>query len=153
MNRRANCLYAEKEVSEMKSSRLSTTFYAALATLMLVAPLRAAEDHDHDHGAHEHHSPKYGGIVEEANGLDHELVLKSDQARLYVDGHDEKVSVKGGKATVTFLKGGTTTKYVLLPSGDNWFEVKGVVPTGPGTRAVAVILLKGKATSVRFAVK
>ena len=137
----------------MLSYRIRAVLGAVLTALLLTAPLQAADDHDHDHDAHEHHAPKYGGIVEEANGLDYELVIKPDQARLYVDGHDAKVSVKGGKATVTFLKGGTTTKHVLLPAGDNFFEFKGAVPTGPGTRAVAVILLKGKTTSVRFAVK
>lgn len=127
---------------------------ASLVGALIMAPVAmAAEDHDHDHGAHEHHAPKHGGLVEEANGLDYELVLKPDMARLYVDGHDTKVSVKGGKATITFLRGGETTKLVLLPAGENWFEVKGAVPTGAGVRAVAVVLLKGKTTSVRFAVK
>lgn len=125
---------------------------AVLALASMATPIRAAEDHDHDHKAHEH-APKYGGIVEESNGMDYELVLKPDMARLYVDGHDSKVSVKGGKATVTFLVNGQSTKLVLLPAGENWFEVKGAMPKGPGLRAVAVVMLRGKTSSVRFAMK
>ena len=132
--------------------------YTALAAALLAfasmsAPIRASDDHDHDHAAHEDHAPKYGGIVEEANGIDYELVVKPNMARLYVDGHDAKVSVKGGKATVTFLQNGQSTKLVLLPAGENWFEVKGAVPSGPGLRAVAVVLLRGKTSSVRFEMK
>jgi hypothetical protein len=137
----------------MKLKKLRQFVLPAIMAFALSAPLIAAEEHDHDHAGDEHHEPKHGGIVEEANGLDYELVLKPDMARLYVDGHDAKVSVKGGKATITFLRGGETTKLVLLPAGENWFEVKGAVPTGAGVRAVAVVLLKGKTTSVRFAVK
>jgi hypothetical protein len=125
---------------------------AALALVSISAPTRAAEDHDHDHEAHEH-APKYGGLVEESNGMDYELVLKPNMARLYVDGHDSKVSVKGGKATVTFLVNGQSSKLVLLPAGENWFEVKGAVPKGPKLRAVAVVILRGKTSSVRFAMK
>ena len=138
----------------IRSSSYATLAAALLALASMAAPTRAADehDHDHDHAAHEH-APKYGGIVEEANGMDYELVVKPDMARLYVDGHDAKVSVKGGKATVTFLANGQSTKLVLLPAGDNWFEVKGAVPTGPGLRAVAVVMLRGKTSSVRFAMK
>lgn len=138
----------------IRSMFCSTLAAALFALATMAAPLQAADghDHDHDHGAHEH-APKYGGIVEEANGVDYELVVKPDMARLYVDGHDAKVSVKGGKATVTFMANGQSTKLVLLPAGEKWFEVKGAVPSGPGTRAVAVVLLRGKTSSVRFAMK
>ena len=142
-----------------ESPMIRSTSYTILAAALLAlasmaAPTRAADehDHDHDHAAHEH-APKYGGIVEEANGMDYELVVKPDMARLYVDGHDAKVSVKGGKATVTFLANGQSSKLVLLPAGENWFEVKGAVPSGPGLRAVAVVMLRGKTSSVRFAMK
>jgi len=137
----------------MHLKKLSWVALPAIIAFVLSVPLHAAEEHDHDHGGHEHHEAKYGGIVEEANGLDYELVLKPDLVRLYVDAHDKKLSVKGGKATVTLLRGGETTKIVLLPAGENWFEAKAAAPTGPGVRAIAVVLLKGKTTSVRFAVK
>lgn len=140
----------------IKHRRFLSVLTLAALGLVLAAPGRAAEghdhDHDHDHAAHAH-APKYGGVVEEANGLDYELVLKPDSARLYVDGHDTKVSVKGGKANVTFLVGGQSTKLVLLPAGANWFEYKGAVPSGAGLRVVAVVLLAGKTSSVRFALK
>ncbi len=137
----------------IRSTSYTTLAAALLALASMAAPLRAADDHDHDHAAHKDHAPKYGGIVEEANGMDYELVVKPDMARLYVDGHDAKVSVKGGKATVTFLANGQSSKLVLLPAGENWFEVKGAVPSGPGLRAVAVVMLRGKTLSVRFAMK
>ena len=136
----------------IRSTCYATLAAALLALASMAAPTRAADEHDHDHAAHEH-APKYGGIVEEANGMDYELVVKPDMARLYVDGHDAKVSVKGGKATVTFLANGQSTKLVLLPAGENWFEVKGAVPTGPGLRAVAVVMLRVKTSSLRFAMK
>lgn len=128
--------------------------YAVLGVLAVSVACSGAvlaQTHDdHDHEAHEDHKPKYGGLVEEANGLDYELVLKDGVARLYVDGHDKKVAVKGGKATVTFMRGTESVKLVLLPAGANWFEAKGVAPSGKGVRAVAVVLLKGKTSSVRF---
>lgn len=137
---------------------MSRSFIPALALCALVWALpativSAGEDHDHDHAAHVHHEPKHGGLVEEAGGLDYELVVKPGFTRLYVSGHDEAVSLKGGKATVTFLRGGQTSKIVLLPAGNDYFEAKGDMPSGTGVRAVALVLIKGKSLSVRFAYK
>jgi hypothetical protein len=146
----------QKIRSARSHASLAALVVALSALLSLSGPVRAAEDHDHDHN-HEHgaghsHKPKHGGIVQEAGDYDFELVLKPDSARLYVSGHEEKdVPLKGGKATITILKGGATTKLVLVPGTGNWLEAKGVVPVGKGVRAVAVVLLNGKSTSVRFA--
>jgi hypothetical protein len=115
------------------------------------APLGAQEKHEHDHDAHEHHEPKFGGVVEEAGGLDFELVAKPGVVRLYLDGHNKKVSAKGSKATVTFLRGSESVKMILLPAGENWLEAKGNAPTGKGVRVMALVLHKGKSISVRFA--
>jgi len=72
----------------MNLKKLKQLALPAIMAFAMSAPLMAAEDHDHDHGEHEQHEAKHGGIVEEANGLDYELVLKPDVVRLYVDGHD-----------------------------------------------------------------
>ena len=65
----------------IRSTSYATLAAALLALASMAAPTRAADEHDHDHAAHEH-APKYGGIVEEANGMDYELVVKPDMARL-----------------------------------------------------------------------
>jgi hypothetical protein len=136
-----------------------TTAAALLTTLVLsLTPTGgvawAAEGHDHDHaGEHEAHEPSYGGVVKESGGLQYELVLRPDGARLYVDDHGEKVSVKGGKVTLNVLKNGQTSRLVLLPAGENYLEGQGALPPAPGVVAVAVVLLRGKTTTIRFAVK
>lgn len=136
----------------------SVSSLAALALLLSpIGPVAWAagdQDHDHDHAEdHEAHEPRYGGVVKEAGGLQYELVLKPDSARVYVDDHGKKVSVKGGKITLSVLKDGQTSRVVLLPAGENYLEGKSALPVGSGLVAVAVVLLRGKTTTVRFAVK
>jgi hypothetical protein len=137
----------------MKTSFVPVLFAAALVWAAAPIVVTAGEDHDHDHAGHSHHEPRHGGLLEEAGGLDYELVVKPGLTRLYVSGHDEPVSLKGGKATITFLRGGQTSKIVLLPVGSDYFEAKGDMPSGAGVRAVALVLIKGKSASVRFAYK
>lgn len=121
-----------------------------LHTVILIASLSAftaafaAGPKDHGHPAN------YGGLVEDVDGMQYELVLKPDSIRIYLDDHGQKVSTKSAKGEATILKGSKRVKVTLTPVGANALEAKGRLPSGPGTRVVAVITVGGAANSVRF---
>ncbi len=120
---------------------------ALLASLALSSIALAEGPKGHAHPAN------YGGIVEDVDGMQYELVLKPDSIRIYLDDHGQKVSTKSAKGEATVLKGGERVKVALTPTGENALEAKGKFPTGAGTRVVAVVTVGGAANSVRFSVK
>ena len=120
---------------------------ALLASLALPSIVLAEGPKGHAHPAN------YGGIVEDVDGMQYELVLKPDSIRIYLDDHGQKVSTKSAKGEATILKGSERVKVALVPAGENALEAKGTFPSGAGTRVVAVVTVGGSANSVRFAVK
>jgi hypothetical protein len=122
-------------------------------TVALIAGLAlssvALADGPKGHG----HPANYGGIVEDVDGMQYELVLKPDSIRIYLDDHGQKVSTKSAKGEATILKGSERVKVALAPVGENALEAKGKFPAGPGTRVVAVVAVGGVSNSVRFSVK
>jgi len=119
-----------------------------LAAGLAFAPLATAE------GPKGHaHPANHGGIVEDVDGMQYELVLKPDSIRIYLDDHGQKISTKSAKGEATILKGSERVKVALVPAGENALEAKGKFPAGPGTRVVAVVTIGGSANSVRFALK
>lgn len=129
--------------------RLHTAILAAsLAASTALTPAAFAEG-PKGHG----HAANHGGIVEDVDGMQYELVLKPDTIRIYLDDHGQKVSSKNAKGEATILKGSERVKVALSPVDMNALEAKGKFPSGPGTRVVAVVTVGGAANSVRFSVK
>lgn len=97
------------------------------------------------------HKAKYGGVLTVVKDVEYELVAKPDVITIFVDDHGKKVSTKGGSGKLTLLTGAEKSEVVLAPAGENGLEARGPMKTAPGTKAVATIMLPGKAAaSARF---
>jgi hypothetical protein len=124
---------------------------ALLATLTLaVAGTAFASGAKHDH-AHDH-KPMHGGVVVEVKDVDYELVAKPTVIQLYLRDHGKGIDVSKATAKVTLLTGSAKQEAELKPAGGK-LEATGSFNIGPGTKAVAVVTLAGKPSTVRFAVK
>ncbi|KON81329.1 hypothetical protein PA01_06655 [Azoarcus sp. PA01] len=128
------------------------TLTAPLATLLaavaiLSAPAAFA-------GAGHDLAPKHGGTVVEVKEVVYELVATPDALSLYLDDHGKKIDTTGATAKVTLLNGTDKSEANLAPAGDNRFTTQGSFQLVPGTKAVAVVTLAGKApATARFAIK
>lgn len=119
--------------------------FAALALITAPAAFAAA---GHDL------TPKHGGVVAEAAGVVYELVASPEALTLHIDDHGKKIDTTGASAKVTLLSSGAKTEATLAPAGANKLEAQGSYKLAPGTKAVAVVTLPGKApATARFAVK
>lgn len=119
------------------------TLAAALA-ITLPTAAHAAGQHDH--------SPKHGGVVVEVRDMDYELVAKATTIQLYLRDHGKRVDVSKASAKVTLLTGTEKQEVELKPVGDK-LEATGSFKVGPGTKAVAVVTVAGKASTARFTIK
>ena len=102
--------------------------------------------------AHSAGTPQHGGVVAAANELEYELLAKPEVIRLYVRDHDKPVDISNASARVTLLSGEAKQDVELKPAGDK-LEATGSFSAAPGTKAVVVIILKGKPLTARFTVK
>ncbi len=118
-------------------------------TLSLAATGFAAGD-KHDH-AHEH-TPLHGGVVVEVKDVDYELVAKPTVIQLHLRDHGKPADVSKATARLTLLTGTEKQEVELKPAGDK-LEATGSFKVGPGSKAVAVVTVAGKPSTVRFALK
>ena len=121
----------------------------AAATLTLATTAFAAGD-KHDH-AHEH-TPLHGGVVVEVKDVDYELVAKPTVIQLHLRDHGKPADVSKASAKLTLLTGAEKQEVTLTPAGDR-LEATGSFKVGPGSKAVAVVTVAGKPSTVRFVVK
>jgi hypothetical protein len=128
----------------MKTHALLATFALALAG----SAFAAGDKHDH---AHEH-KPLHGGVVVEVKDIDYELVAKPTMIQLHLRDHGKPADVSKATAKLTLLTGAEKQEVELKPVG-NKLEATGSFKVGPGTKAVAVVTLGGKAATARFTVK
>jgi hypothetical protein len=128
----------------MKLSTVIALLAASLATVVTVDSAHAAGQHDL--------SPKHGGVVVEVRHVDYELVAKATTIQLYLRDHGKGVDVSKASAKVTLLTGSEKQEVELKPVGDK-LEAIGSFKIGPGTKAVAVVTLAGKASTARFTIK
>ena len=128
----------------MKTHALLASF-----TLALAGSAFAADD-KHDH-AHEH-KPMHGGVVVEVKDTDYELVAKATTIQLHLRDHGKPADVSKASAKVTLLTGSQKQEVELKPAGEK-LEATGSFKVGPGTKAVAVVTVAGKASTARFTLK
>lgn len=122
-------------------------FNLIAATALAFTLPAALADAQHDRVA------RHGGVVAEAGHMEVELVLRAEAARLYLRDHGKPVKIDGASAKLTLLVGADKTEAALTPAGD-WLEAKGAFKPAAGTKAVAVIVLPGKApVTARFSFK
>jgi hypothetical protein len=122
------------------------------ATILTLASFAAFAGSKHVEG--DHHTPKYGGVVQEVKGIQYELVAKADSLAIFVEDHGKKVDSKGAGAKVTLLNGSEKSEATLTPAGDNKLEAKGSFKVSKDTKVIAVVTLAGGvAKSMRFALK
>lgn len=98
------------------------------------------------------HKPLHGGVVVEGKDRDYELVAKADVVQLYLLDHGKTVNVNKSTAKVTFLTGTEKQEVELKPVGEK-LEAKGVFKLAAGTKAVALVMVDGKASTARFVLK
>ena len=125
--------------------------HALIATLSLAfagATHAAGDKHDH---AHEN-KPLHGGVVVEVKDMDFELVAKATAIQLYLRDHGKPADVAKATAKLTLLTGAEKQEVDLKPAGDK-LEATGTFKVGPGTKAVAVVTVGGKASTARFTIK
>ena len=128
----------------MKTHALLASFALALAGSAFAA------DDKHDH-AHEH-KPLHGGVVVEVKDMDYELVAKATVLQLHLRDHGKPADLSKASAKVTLLSGGEKQEAELKPVGDR-LEASGTFKVGPGTKAVAVVMISGKPATARFTLK
>lgn len=120
--------------------------------LLLAIVLSTASMAAHSHGPGELHSPRHGGVVAQARGLDLELVASNNQLQIYVNDHDKPVDLSQANARITLLAGTEKQEVALLPK-DGRFVASGTFKVAAGTRAVAHVTLGGKTLTARFVVR
>ena len=124
---------------------MKTQALLALITLALAGSAFAAGDN------HEH-KPLHGGVVVEVKDMDYELVAKATVLQLHLRDHGKPADLSKASAKVTLLSGGEKQEAELKPVGDR-LEASGTFKVGPGTKAVAVVMISGKPATARFTLK
>lgn len=129
----------------MKLPTLAACFTIAFAG----SAFAAGDGHDH---AHEH-KPLHGGVVVEVKDVDYELVARPTTIQLHLRDHGKPADLSKASAKVTLLTGTEKQEVELKPAGDK-LEAAGNFKVGPGTKAVAVVTVPGKApATARFTLK
>lgn len=103
--------------------------------------------------AHGTSEPMHGGIVQEVNDVNFELVVETDGVTIYLLNHDEPMESKGITGKLTVLQGSKKSEVAVKAAGDNKLRATGI-KIGKGDKIVAVLnQVEGKTATVRFAVK
>lgn len=127
------------------------TMQAMLTSIVLSIAGSAYAAGDHHH-AGDDHKPMHGGVVTATKLRDYEFVATPTALRLYLRDHGKAADVSRATAKVTLLNGTEKQEIELKPAGD-MLEATGSFKVGPGTKAVAVVMVAGKPSTVRFAMK
>ena len=117
---------------------------ASIALALASSTFAAGNKHDH--------KPLHGGVVVEVKDMDFELVAKPSAIQLYLRGHGKSPDLSKATAKVTLLTGTEKQEVELKPVGDK-LEATGSFKVGPGTKAVAVVMVAGKPATARFTLK
>ncbi len=96
---------------------------------------------------------KHGGQVVEVSNWQFEIVAKPDQILIYVTDHGKAIEIKGATAKLTLLSGKDKTEVPMVSSGENKLEARGTFNVNKGVKAVALVTVGGKTTSVRWTLK
>ena len=128
---------------------MKTQALFALITLTFAGASFAA---DAPHKPGDDHAPKHGGVVTATRQMDFELVVKPTTIQLYLRDHGKASDMSKATAKVTLLTGTERQEALLTPAGDK-LEATGSFRVGPGTKAVAVVMVAGKPATARFTLK
>jgi hypothetical protein len=100
--------------------------------------------------AHGDSTPKHGGVVQSANDLNFELVVKDDSATIYIEDHGQVLPTLGFGGKLSVLVAGVKSDAPLKPGPGNTLVASGL-KFGAGSKAVAVVTTPQNQTiSVRF---
>ncbi len=119
-------------------------FVVSIALALAGSAFAAGDKHDH--------KPLHGGVVVEVKDMDYELVAKPTMIQLHLRDHGKAADLSKATAKVTLLTGTEKQEVELKPAGGK-LEAMGSFKVGPGTKAVAVVMVGGKPATVRFALK
>lgn len=122
-----------------------TTLVIAMTLALASASAAAHDNKEHAHA----HKALHGGVVVEVKDMDYELVARPTTIELYLRDHGKPADASKAKARLTLLTAGQKQEVDLLPAGDK-LQASGSFKVGSGTKAVAVVTLAGRPSSVRF---
>ena len=127
---------------------MKITSTAVVLTLAFSVNSFAADKHKVGHDL----KPMHGGVVVEVKDIDYELVAKADLLQLYLRDHSKPVDVSKASGKITLLSGAEKQEVVLNPAG-NKLEAKGTFKISSGTKVLAQVVVGGKSSTARFAIK
>jgi hypothetical protein len=103
--------------------------------------------------AHGTAGPRHGGIVQEVNDVNFELVVDADGATIYLVDHDDDMPSKGISGKLTVLNGAQKSEVDIKAADGNKLRATGV-KIAKGAKVVAVLNgVEGKTVTVRFTIK
>lgn len=103
--------------------------------------------------AHGSAAPRHGGIVQEVNDVNFELVVEADGATIYLVDHDDDMPSKGISGKLTVLNGAQKSELDIKAADGNKLRATGV-KIAKGAKLVALLNnVEGKTVTVRFTVK
>lgn len=103
--------------------------------------------------AHGSAAPRHGGIVQEVNDVNFELVVEADGATIYLVDHDDDMPSKGISGKLTVLNGPQKSEVDIKAADGNKLRATGV-KIAKGAKLVALLNnVEGKTVTVRFTVK
>ncbi|HWU84504.1 MAG TPA: hypothetical protein VN028_04135 [Rhodocyclaceae bacterium] len=127
---------------------------ASLIAATLIAAAGASVGSTAAHAHAEHGQPQYGGIFAEGMYFQTELVLKDQQAVIYITLHGAPQSTQGASGKLTVLAAGAKQETELKPAADNQLVATLKTKPGPGSKLVVTIRMPGQpAVNVRFALE
>jgi hypothetical protein len=138
-----HCNFFNGKGMTMKSIKLLTTSFGLV--LALSSGFAVAQEKD------EHKlQPKHGGVVVEANHIEYELVVRSENVQLHANDHGKVIDLSKAKAKVVFLVADQKMERTLAGQGV-LLSGEGVDLKGSGYTAVATVeFANKKKATVRF---
>ena len=131
----------------MKSIKLLTTSFGLV--LALSSGFAVAQEKD-EHKLEHKLEPKHGGVVVEANHIEYELVVRSENVQLHANDHGKVIDLSKAKAKVVFLVADQKMERTLAGQGV-LLSGEGVDLKGSGYTAVATVeFANKKKATVRF---
>lgn len=103
--------------------------------------------------SHGYVEPKHGGVIDQVDELDFELVQEPEGAALHIEDHGAPIRTQGAGGTLTMRGGSRESTTRLVPAGDGKLLAIGARLT-KGSTVVAVVWLPNQVTvTARFMVE
>ncbi|HMN82019.1 MAG TPA: hypothetical protein PKA20_19120 [Burkholderiaceae bacterium] len=103
--------------------------------------------------AHDPPKPRYGGVVQQAEDIDFELVTVGDDSVIYLFDHGKPKPAGGISGKLAVVDGGPKQEIELTFAGSNKLQAKGFRAPPRAKLAAQLHNVGGKSITVRFQTK